>query len=330
MRFANWTFVLTLLLPVTAHADFLHTFAMINGQRQFWQDGHVVQQSGLQHDSGYEVAALSGYFASTDPLDRVEAFSADSVRSLNNASSMLRVTTESFNCWSAASVGFTDLVTISGANPAPGQLRLWFQMDGEMWASRQDNNSFSWSDARINFGLSGHQSYGLRDYNIYQPYDNWGIIDYTADLNGKSVSVNLGPGNYTPWETLLLGGTDSLIFSGTQSVVSDFDPTLGGYAFSFSAEAGTRTESNSAAKINFGNTGKLIAITLADGSPLNGYDISFASGMTLSAVPEPSSVLFSIIAILGLGTKLTSRRWDVSRSANRDSTGGRSSAKVMG
>jgi hypothetical protein len=101
------------------------------------------------------------------------------------------------------------------------------------------------------------------------------------------------------WDAFHISGDD---FVGIFHIDSSYDPALGGYAWGVGLSARANGRGGEGVGDALG-TLSLQSVTLPNGTPL---DISFVSGLTLTAVPEPSSVV--LLGTLGCVAMLNRRR----------------------
>lgn len=193
-------------------------------------------------------------------------------------------------------------------------------------------------DMHGNFSNSGGPSWGYMTAGVGQIPGSGllsgdEVLPQAADFGGSVAMATINVGGDQPGEEpnngYVIPGRD-LFYTEADSVsaywLADFylpyDEEAGGYVLNFLASnrnemsLGDRDSSDS----HFAETFRLSSVTNADGSALGG-PITFDSGYTLQAVPEPSGLVLAGVGACALGAlrvgKSMGGRWRRRRSRHR-------------
>jgi hypothetical protein len=156
-------------------------------------------------------------------------------------------------------------------------LSVW--LDGTLAQTPTENNNYS--------GIAGGRG-AVRAQSLE------GIVQPLLHGDYWDPFSSLGP------DPISLGASFS--FTGALSTLSNYDPALRGYAYTFGMTSATRTFGGGAS-LNAEHTGWLKSLTYQDGTPLTGFQVSSESGMTFAPVPEPSSNLLAIMAMAAVSVE---------------------------
>lgn len=204
---------------------------------------------------------------------------------------------------------YGDDVFLSGAGPLPASIRLHYHASGTL-TPHQVGAGSPVARSQVNFLALGSSSQGS--------FSNAVGLQSAVEAVDPSFAVELANLEYIrSWDDLpqLLqstkqsqSGWDSLSASSTGGTFEGnfhqdvtFDSAINGYDFEslFAVHSvASLSSADAAASV------RLFAVTDSNGSPLSGFDVSFSSGRTLSAVPEPSGAFFILsLAALRLGNR---------------------------
>ena len=273
-----------------------HGQATINGKtggpqdftQQVQNDTIFLQNSASNNASGSQFASA---IAHTDPSPQFLGGQANV-----NTSGFI------YGASGYATGEWRDVLYLTGSGTLPSTVTFHFTIEGQLVASLTNNSLSAPADAEAVFSaVAGKPS-------ITQPFDYSGAfgasaqIDFqTNALTGSSLtSQGFDPGlKITPDPK-----TGGYNFTGTISYTATYDPSLGGYAFQVTEGVSSSTNRNASAFAEWNDPLTADFVTNTDGTPLNGFTLSFDSGLQPSAsvVPEPSSLaLLATASITGFG-----------------------------
>jgi PEP-CTERM motif len=188
-----------------------------------------------------------------------------------------------------------DTARLNGVVGLPAQILADVHVDGFI-SIVPSQGSIVWQEA----ASIGIVNYGASTFYPNSPTGAGNV----GGSGGSEVGLNVGATGGGPFNQLSHDGTQNFTYNSTTGEISwdspillSYDPAYGGYHFNFYASVSTFAESFGDATADFGDTFRLAAMTLPDGSPLPG-PITFDSGFQLQAVPEPSSLVTAGIGVL--------------------------------
>lgn len=185
------------------------------------------------------------------------------------------------------------------------------------------NNANSGEPIRLLFELSGIASLGVSSGGSVASYGGaevdltWtGSFETLGDLYGTSgmvasavVNLNSNDGlSYFGLSDFQAGvGPDSNGFRGRFSIDALFEQGTGSYGYSILGRAFTSVY-NGSARMNVGNSVRLIAVYDSSNQVIPFSSLTFASGAILTAVPEPSSAVLLCLVSISLISRRSMRR----------------------
>lgn len=206
---------------------------------------------------------------------------------------------------------YGDEVYLTGAGALPASIRLHFHASGTLTPYQVGAGSVH-ATSQVNFLALGSSFQGS-----FSDPDTIGIqaateavnptfgnelakLEYIRDWDDITIPLQSTKQSQSGWANLSAATTGGT-FDGSFHQDITFDSAINGYdfesLFAVHSVAGLSSADASASV-------RLFAVTDSSGSPLSGFEVSFASGRTLSAVPEPSSAsLLLSLAALSIGTR---------------------------
>lgn len=204
--------------------------------------------------------------------------------------------------FAVASAQWIDVIRTAGVGTPPDKLRVVLELAGIMNVGRAASPGIQ-NTAEARVGIAQFQGDELLDFGGSIPLivNRFNTSPQTEAIVRLQGSLQ-GPPYQSYFQlddriTTLLDSQrylDSVQWSKTFDL--SYNPTIGGYRLNLYAAARALGSFGGAATTNFGSTIRLTNVTRTDGSALPG-GVTFDSGYTIQAVPEPSSVV-----MLGCGT----------------------------
>lgn len=194
-----------------------------------------------------------------------------------------------------------DIISLAGSEPLPQSIRVNFLVEGTLSATFQDSDrlpdsAFSYIGITVNNAIS--------DLNA----PSSAITSHTGEVRLNSNEFFGTELTQKGWDSISIGPGNSILATYSREIL--YDSGLGGYAWEIFASNKVSVVGNGAASALFGNSIGLSSVTLANGDPLTGFSMSFDSGLSFAAIPEPSS--FLLMAAGGMGLISFLRRSHVS------------------
>jgi hypothetical protein len=294
---------LVCLAAVPVRADLMpHTEARVSAnvrsselydQRETGQDSVAIGPLSGTITPGNETYSATGY-AETNAVGG--SFMKLSATSYSTSASALRGQVNS-----VASAAWQDVVTLSQEVGQPDAIRLQFTIEGGLAAERFREGS-GYSAGLAGLGINFFSTPGL---NTYGSESNTDVRFDDIYLRLYETSSNNQPGFTHQGLASLAGGPGG--FTAAFYYDAPFDADLGGYFWNMSVVADSFAGEGSSAAL-FGNTIKLTAVTKTNGDRFDAGDVSFESGLRLTAVPEPGGLLLASSGVLLVGLYLRRSR----------------------
>ncbi len=197
--------------------------------------------------------------------------------------------------YSSASTGWRDVIYYHGST-GPSTLQVQVEVDGVLGTSVAGGPVTKFAEADVWVHSPGNYGLYTNTYASEPVFPNptqsaWARL-YTQQAGEPSdgtffSSSAVGP-SYS-WTSFNSEGTS---FQGVYTVNAYYDPAYGGYTWGLEVVANTVSFLGSASA-NLLDTVSLTSVNLPDGTPISPGDLQFASGLTLSSVPEPSSLIIA-------------------------------------
>lgn len=199
----------------------------------------------------------------------------------------------SFISASASATGQWRDIVFYGGDQAPSSLRLVFRAEGTFEASLVSDFYKYYSRNKLSIAASSDiDRFPVNNGLLKQARVSYAIGKLDGEYTWRGGWTSEG------FESLSYNPEDGR-FSGIFIYDAPYDGELGGYKWYVTMTASSSTYGGSGSAL-LGNTIALQAVTLIDGTAIDPAELSFDSGLKLSTVPEPSSIVMLGAGALGL------------------------------